>query len=923
MPGTMDRIAEIDQQLADLQSEDADRAAVDSIRDRLGSVKDYFRKTTDDISAAKDRIASELEAASEGSHTQPPEISAEEVEKFLDNVAEDDSGLDKWIEDATESMKGLVSDFSKAGNPTPEELNEEISGFEDEFSGEVKDWLKGAGKASGGLKKLLEDKRVKEFTDGVQGGLASSGNVLGGVTEGLEKVDSLLAWFQTVDDLTSDDAQTQLNALGEAFDGIVDSLGGSITLIPGLGAFFHLYGEAFRGAAASAATISASRDHYNDIFQTVDEGKYLYLTADARLQMKIAALEEERAKLLEEGLDAAYEERIARESADGSSGEVTFTSDYEVAVESAFRTASNYQPPLRSDAYIAWSNSSKQLDAAKGELEAATVNLDAARMELSQAEIAAEHAQDQGAAQGRIDMARGSVDRAEERFNSASAGHTDAAAAHRDATSRFRAENEAYNDVVRDHVIRHAAGTHGGRGFTEKEWAQFNRDYPQYEVTPAYLAALSASNETEEQDTGGGATSPVGAGAVIGGASASALSSKKDKRGLLIGAGAALGGLLLIGAIFVLPNLGSDGEIKAAETTSSTQASAPSENSDEPASDANTDVCAENARGCADYGTSIFASGSIVWEPGGSCPSTPTDVESTGINPSSTGWRVFVPGFGGCTLGDDGVTCPGEQRRGQRESNGVVTLLGETLEVTEVLDDGFGGVAEEWSASPDADGNPDMSTADCTRGGSFRFTTDPQSWQQAVASPIAESSPMSVNGFACFLMPTDTGVVMAWSMQVGVAVPQPSSPFQVSLEAGLGDWVTVATEVQGVIDPSGRLGMTTTGTDGSTRTPTSYLDFQAARADLAAFIEEIFGADVDPIDVIDELGLDPTDPEGALESLRNDALAAIFGAYSFDRNNSEEEAAALENYGPDTLVDAAGVLRNGRFAAFAPSNVCH
>ena len=184
-----------------------------------------------------------------------------------------------------------------------------------------------------------------------------------------------------------------------------------------------------------------------------------------------------------------------------------------------------------------------------------------------------------------------------------------------------------------------------------------------------------------------------------------------------------------------------------------------------------------------DYGESISAIGTIVWEPGGSCPSTPSDVASAGVNPSSTGWRVFIPGYGGCRVGDDGVTCPGEQERGSRESDGVVTVIGETLMVTDVFDNGFAGVAEDWTAAPDADGNADMSTSECTKGGSFLFTTDPEPWQQALGSPIAEESPMDLGGFMCYVVPTDSGAVFVWSMQAALATADPPTPFEMRIEA--------------------------------------------------------------------------------------------------------------------------------------------
>ena len=103
--------------------------------------------------------------------------------------------------------------------------------------------------------------------------------------------------------------------------------------------------------------------------------------------------------------------------------------------------------------------------------------------------------------------------------------------------------------------------------------------------------------------------------------------------------------------------------------------------------------------------------------------------------------------------------------------------------------------------------------------------------------------------------------------------------------------------------------MTTVDSDGNTVTPPAYGDYQNGVDALASFLSEVLADGVDPYSLIEELGLDPNDPEGSLELLKQSNLVGIFGAHVFDTDNSDEEATALEGFGPDTLVDAAGRVR--------------
>jgi hypothetical protein len=452
------RISEIDQELAVLKGGSPGRVALDATRQDLEVWKDFLGSTAKDLKGAKEQIGKSIEGAKDGTLVPGPQLTSQEVTEHLAGLDAEDSEIDKWIDSAQQKTEGLFKEFADAGDVTPESLDEEIEEFTESVT-EVMDGLtESASSTSSGIKELLERPDIKQHLDQLQGGVGKGADLAEGINNGIEKVDGVLETLQHLDDLTSGDAQTQLNAAADAFDDLVGLFGDSITMIPGLGAFLSLYGKAFRGAAHSAGVIQGIADRNNRLFQMDDPGTYLWMTDEALRMNRIRDLEQERSVILDDGLAAATAERLARDPANYKGTAL----DRDIAVEMGIRSANDARPDINSPAYTAWAASTHSRDAAREKLGAARVNLNATQGDLVRAEVAMERPAGTSDAlkdAQALAVAQTDAKSAQKQFDAAGAEYDTALESHAEATAAHRSEIDTYNNAVRQGIIGKATGT--------------------------------------------------------------------------------------------------------------------------------------------------------------------------------------------------------------------------------------------------------------------------------------------------------------------------------------------------------------------------------------------------------------------------------------------------------------------------------
>lgn len=360
--GAAARIGEIDQELAVLRGGSPGRVALDATREDLEVWKEFLGSTAKGLKEAKEQIGKTVEKAKDGTLVSGPQITSQDAAEHIAGLGGEGSDIDGWISSAQKATEGLFSEFAAVGDVTPDSLDKEIEEFNGSFDEALKGLTESASGSTSGIKELLERPGIKKHIDQLKGGVDKGADFASGVSKGIEKIDGILGSLQDLDDLRSGNAQTQLNAAADAFDSLVGLFGDSITMIPGLGAFLSLYGEAFRGAAVSAGVIQGIADRNNKIYDTVRPGKYIALTDEALRMTKIRGLKEERARLLDAGLEAATAERLARDPI-----------NYELkplprddAVEKGIQSANDARPALKSVAYTAWAASKTNRDTARG-----------------------------------------------------------------------------------------------------------------------------------------------------------------------------------------------------------------------------------------------------------------------------------------------------------------------------------------------------------------------------------------------------------------------------------------------------------------------------------------------------------------------------------------------------------------------------
>ena len=359
-----------------------------------------------------------------------------------------------------------------------EDFGEVTEGIE-----EYVDDLRGMGPE---MEDLLDKDGVKKFIEGVTGGLDEASNVIGAVKEGLGQLGEAAAALQLGEGLTSDDAQEQIEAFGATFETVTDKLGPYISVVPGLGAFFQIYGMAITNIAESVGVLPQRVDRDNDWYETIGgrPGHHLYTTTETIKSDKIRALEFKRSQLWDEAMEAATDERIAREEADLGSG----VSEVDIVVHTALTHSTDAQPQANSDEYQAWVTSSNGLEAAEEERESARANLWLATQDDVEAstrlETASSSASDTAALEANAQATAAARERAQTRMDDANGNFDQALETHNEATAVQRAEFTAYDDAVRTEIIRLIPYANASKGFDDSDYAELAREYPRWTVSP-------------------------------------------------------------------------------------------------------------------------------------------------------------------------------------------------------------------------------------------------------------------------------------------------------------------------------------------------------------------------------------------------------------------------------------------------------
>ena len=161
--------------------------------------------------------------------------------------------------------------------------------------------------------------KLKEFLEGVKGGLESSSNLMGEANEALDKIDTAMGILEEVISAQEASPSEVLAAFANYFEKVTDTIGPLVDGIPVLGVFLDLYIDGIRACTQSAEQIEKVVEERNRIYEHLTGREHLYIrpsTPQERQLQKKREMEEElkslSQKLLEEcGIDVTEEEEEA------------------------------------------------------------------------------------------------------------------------------------------------------------------------------------------------------------------------------------------------------------------------------------------------------------------------------------------------------------------------------------------------------------------------------------------------------------------------------------------------------------------------------------------------------------------------------------------------------------------------------------
>jgi archaellum component FlaC len=227
--------------------------------------------------------------------------------------------------DALNENERLFEDFRRTLEEAQAALEGNAEGAEGatEDIEKAQDALDAFNELLGGTVEFLEG--AKDALGEVSEGIEQFGEAAGDVAGALSEITSTIEHVADLQNLSEASAQDMINGLGEHIGGMVETLGPLIDVIPGMGAFLHMYGEAISGIAISVGKIETEVASRNQILQEA-MGKDLYITPQTSRQQRSSEIEDILSQLDE--LDCFGAHGDGAETGSGSA----YSTDYHAAV---------------------------------------------------------------------------------------------------------------------------------------------------------------------------------------------------------------------------------------------------------------------------------------------------------------------------------------------------------------------------------------------------------------------------------------------------------------------------------------------------------------------------------------------------------------------------------------------------------------
>jgi hypothetical protein len=830
--------------------------------------------------------------------TELVELQAEEsaaalAEELMGSIAQAQKTLEAISKDAGTSVEDL------------EELQESLDQIADVI-GETSGFLEASSEA------------VTDVAEGVGefGEQASEvAGVLGQMNDAMTKVKEL-------SDLSEAEATVQIRALSDLIKDITGWLGDLIDFIPGLGAFLEIWSLALESLSSSAAILESIVIKRNrEAREAGLPEPYVILRVGSTARAE--RIEHITDRLEELGADLSPPEQ----SADGQ----TIPADVRNAITLGLRDGNiSYSAFLAGSGRAAISRSrikylTEEIASANATIFAASAGDDIPTSEAA-------------AARSRLPGLRGELSGAIETYEAEVAIIQPSSDAMFGYLSRYASEEagEEWGPWMHSQfdpsyflgpdaldAIRDSAGISEELTIPPGMSEAFDEDAADGSFDDmaaragATVASLDATLDSEEDvDLDEFSAEPTSESAAAGASSGSSQMSPGTKKLIIIGGGGALAGMLLLGGFLLLSgDRTTPGDLKSADPeVEATPEEVGTEESTEVAAEAEepVDPCTEAALGCQDMGLLPDPIEAMYDWTETSCYQTPNSAPgAASLSATSVGARLFTSGNGPVSsylIGDNAVIGGGRGGGGTVTRDGVTTATQTVVEVVSVNADGFTATVETRIGPADDDGNLIAETAECEEGGTLDFSMDTSEWEKWIALPTTEEPVITISTFACSAAETDDGLEFFWAATFESPIPTPGdetpSQFGADIQARFSSWVNIPSPIFGSVgalpDPPG-----------------TWRDYQGHL--IAAM----------PQEMADELGLSQEEIMAASEDdceqcadMESHGETAVIGGYTFSPENGSDEAAALENFGTEDLIDAQVRITNGVFGAFAPSQIC-
>ncbi len=140
------------------------------------------------------------------------------------------------------------------------------------------------------------NKNLKQFLEGVSGGLESSSNLMGEMNEALGKIDTAMGILEPLVHSQEASPSEVLEEFANYFEKVTEVIGPLVEGIPVLGVFLDIYINGIRACAQSAEQIERVVEERNRIYEKVKGGEDLYIRPKTPQQQQL----EKKLKMEEE-----------------------------------------------------------------------------------------------------------------------------------------------------------------------------------------------------------------------------------------------------------------------------------------------------------------------------------------------------------------------------------------------------------------------------------------------------------------------------------------------------------------------------------------------------------------------------------------------------------------------------------------------